>query len=123
MASIFEFETWRVRDGVAQADHDEMIRTWFAFVRDHQTELFPEWRSARYFREVDHDSEEPTGRFIMLFEYESPEARRVYKERRKDYAGPYQAYKAIDPYQYFDVESVTVDHWEPLEEDLWLDFT
>lgn len=123
MPSIFEFETWRLRDDVEQADHDEMIRTWFAFVRDHKDELFQEWRSARYFREVDHDSGEPTGRFIMLFEYASPEARRAYKERRKDYAGPYQAYKAIDPYQYFDVEAVTLEHWEPLEEDLWLDFT
>lgn len=122
MASIFDYETWQLRDDVDQADHDKMIRTWFNFVRDHQEELFPEWRSARYFREVDPESDEPTGRFIMLFEYESAEARRRYKERRKDYAGPYQAYKAIDPYQYFNVDTVTVSHWEPQENELWLDF-
>lgn len=123
MASIFEYETWRIRDGVAQADHDEMIRTWFAFVRDHKDEMFPEWRSARHFREVDQETGEPTGKYIMLFEYESPEARKRYKERRKDFAGPYEAYKKIDPYQYFDVDAVSLEHWHPREEELWLDFT
>jgi hypothetical protein len=124
MTSVFEFEAWRVKPGVSQESHDEIIRRWFAFVDEHREELFPEWRSTRYFRERNHASGEPTGRFIMLFEYESVEARARYKERRKNWDGPYEAYKAVDPYQaHFDLESVEEEIWEPREAQLWHDFS
>ena len=52
--SFVEFERWEIKEG-HQEDHHEMIRTWFKFVREHQPELFAEWKSARYYREVDRD--------------------------------------------------------------------
>jgi hypothetical protein len=59
----------------------------------------------------------------MLFEYVSHEGFLAYKERRKDWSGPYEAYKAVDPYQFFDLETVTEQYWMPEEQDLWLDFS
>ncbi|MGH2877025.1 MAG: hypothetical protein ACRDLV_12310 [Solirubrobacteraceae bacterium] len=124
MTSLMEFETWRVKPGVTQSSHDEIVRRWFAFVTEHREALFPEWRSTQYYREMDKRTGEPTGRYIMLFEYESAEARARYKERRKNWDGPYAAYKAVDPYQeHFDLESVRSEHWEPRERALWHDFS
>lgn len=124
MSSLIEFEAWRVKPGVAAESHDDIIRRWFAFVRDNRDELFPEWVSTRYYRELDRSTNEPTGRYIMLFEYESPEARDRYKERRKNWDGPYEAYKAVDPYQeHFDLETVEEEFWEPREAQLWHDFS
>ena len=118
--SFIEYETWKIKDGV-QADHDKMIRDWFEFVKTHRQALFPEWKSARYFRETDREGH-PTGRYIMLFEFYTREGHHAYKERRKDFSGPYAAYKAVDPYQFFIKESVTTDYWEPLESDAWFDY-
>jgi hypothetical protein len=59
----------------------------------------------------------------MLFGYVSHEGFLAYKERRKDWSGPYEAYKAVDPYQFFDLETVTEQYWMPEEQDLWLDFS
>ena len=71
--------------------------------------------------EVDREGE-PTGRYIMLFEFHTREGHHAYKERRKDWSGPYAEYKTVDPYQFFDLDSVTTDYWEPQEEDLWFEF-
>lgn len=47
----------------------------------------------------------------------------AYKERRKNWDGPYEAYKKVDPYQeFFDLETVTTDYWQPLETDKWAQF-
>jgi hypothetical protein len=119
--SFFEVETWVPKPGV-QAEHDEMVRRWSAFVREHQPELFPEWKSARYFRQVDRYTGQPTGRFVMMFEYISHPAFLAYKERRKEWSGPYAAYKEVDPYQFFDLETVTEAYWEPNDVGVWLDF-
>ena len=58
--------------------------------------------------------------FIMVFEYDSLEGHHAYKERRKNWDGPYEAYKKVDPYQeFFDLETVTTEYWQPLETDRW----
>ncbi len=118
--SIVELETWEIAGG-SEEQHHELIRAWFRYVSDHHADLFAEWKSARYYRQLDHD-ERPTGRYIMLFEFRSPEGRRVYKARRGDFSGPYAEYKKADPYQVFDHSSVHEELWEPLETELWLDF-
>ncbi len=119
--SIVEVETWLIADG-NQEQHDEMIRTWVAFLKEHP-DLFEGWKSVRYYRQVGIPGGEATGRYIMMFEYESMEARNAYKERRKDWSGPYAEYKKVDPYQFFDHSSVTVEAWEPQEEELWFSFS
>jgi len=64
-----------------------------------------------------------TGVFIMVFEYDSLEAHHAYKERRKNWDGPYEAYKKVDPYQeFFDLETVTTEYWQPLETEQWAQF-
>lgn len=120
--SFFEVETWKPKVG-CEKDHDDMVRQWFVYVKAHHDEMFPEWKSARYFREVDRNTGEPTGRYMMIFEYHTHEGFLAYKDRRKDWSGPYAEYKKVDPYQFFDLETVMVTHWEPQEEDWWLDFT
>ena len=118
--SFIEFETWRIKEG-NEAAHDEMIRKWFEFVRTHHAALFAEWKSARYFRQVSREGE-PTGKYIMLFEFYSREGHHAYKERRKNWDGPYEAYKAVDPYELFQLDTVTTEYWEPREEGLWFNF-
>ncbi len=118
--SFIEFETWRIKPEYQQ-QHDDMIRQWFHFVQTHQQELFPEWKSIRYFQEVDRDGH-PTGTYIMLFEFHSLEGHHAYKERRKDWSGPYAEYKKVDPYQFFDLDTVTTDYWQPREQALWTEF-
>ena len=119
--SFIEYETWTIKDGV-QKEHDKMIRQWFQFVKDRHDDLFPEWKSARYYRFVERDGS-PTGKYLMLFEFFSRESLIEYKERRKNWDGPYEEYKKYDPYQYFNVEEVTTEYWEPLEVNSWLDFS
>lgn len=122
MASFFEYEYWRVKPGY-EAKCDQMIRDWFKYVQTHYAEMFPEWKSARYFRQTDRDGN-PTGLYIMLFEYHSLEAHHAYKERRKNWDGPYAEYKTVDPYQEcFDLETVATEYWQPQETDLWFDFS
>jgi hypothetical protein len=118
--SFIEYETWTIKSGY-QAEHDDMIRQWANFVRSHQQDLFPEWKSIRYYRQVSRDGQ-PTGTYIMLFEYHSMEGHHAYKERRKDWSGPYAEYKTLDPYQFFNLESVTTEYWEPQEQALWAEF-
>ena len=118
--SFIEFETWRVRAGCEEQHHD-MIRQWFDFLIRHQKDLFPEWKSMRYYRQTDREGQ-PTGVYIMLFEYHSMAAHHAYKERRKDWSGPYADYKLVDPYQFFDHDSVTTEYWEPQETQRWAEF-
>lgn len=121
--SFTEVEIWRVAADVPLEKHDESIRQWMDWVQDNQVELFPEWKSVRYYAEIDHDDRTPTGRYVMLFEFYDMAGRDAYKERRKDWSGPYADYKKVDPYQFFDHSSVTLDFWESREEDRWLDFS
>jgi hypothetical protein len=118
--SFFEYETWRVMPEFKD-EHDAMIKRWFDFLTEYQAKLFPEWKSMRHFRQVDRDGA-PTGVYIMLFEYHSRAAHHAYKERRKDWSGPYAEYKKVDPYQFFELESVAVHYWEPRETERWREF-
>lgn len=118
--SFIEYETWRIAEGNEEAHH-QMIRDWFDFVKVNHAELFAEWKSAQYFRQTDHDGH-PTGTYIMLFEFHTREAHHAYKERRKDWSGPYEAYKKVDPYELFESGTVTTEYWEPQEEGLWFSF-
>lgn len=118
--SFIEFESWEIQEG-NEAGHHDMIRRWFSFVQEHHAELFKEWKSTRYYRETDREGK-PTGRYLMLFEFYTREGHHAYKERRKDWSGPYEAYKEVDPYLFFKPESVVISYWEPQEVDLWFQF-
>ena len=118
--SFVEFEHWRIAAGNEETHH-ELIRRWFAFVREHHAELFAEWKSARYYRQVSREGE-PTGTYIMLFEFHSREGHHAYKERRKEWSGPYEEYKAVDPYELFEPGTVVTEYWEPQETERWFEF-
>ncbi len=119
--SFIEYEYWRVKPQYMEQHHD-MIRRWFDFLTAHQAELFPEWKSMRYYRQVNREGE-PTGVYIMLFEYHSLAAHHAYKERRKNWDGPYAAYKEVDPYQFFEQDTVVTEYWEPQETARWAEFS
>ncbi|NLO70420.1 MAG: hypothetical protein GX102_05660 [Porphyromonadaceae bacterium] len=119
---FLEYETWRIKEGVKMEDYDKIIRDWFRYIVSHREELFPEWISAKYYRKTDREGN-PTGVYVMIFEYDSLEGHHAYKERRKNWDGPYAEYKLYDPYQeYFDLESVTTEYFQPLQKEEWFDF-
>ena len=120
---FLEYETWRLKKDIDMEAYDKIIKEWFAFVVKNRQELFPEWVSAKYYRKTDRDGN-PNGLFVMMFEYESLEGHHAYKERRKDWDGPYEAYKAVDPYQeFFELDSVTTEYLQPQEVESWFDFS
>jgi hypothetical protein len=119
--SFFEVETWRIGEGHTVEEHDEMMRAWFRYVKEHHADMFAEWKSARYYRELTR-SGEPTGKYIILFEFHTHAGFLAYKERRKDWSGPYAEYKTVDPYEIFDHDTVTTEYWEPQESQLWFEF-
>ena len=120
---FLEYETWRLKKDIDMEAYDKIIKDWFAFVVKNRQELFPEWVSAKYYRKTDRDGN-PNGLFVMMFEYESLEGHHAYKERRKDWDGPYEAYKAVDPYQeFFELDSVTTEYLLPQEVESWFDFS
>ena len=120
---FLEYETWRLKKDIDMEAYDKIIKDWFAYVVKNRQELFPEWVSAKYYRKTDRDGN-PNGLFVMMFEYESLEGHHAYKERRKDWDGPYEAYKAVDPYQeFFELESVTTEYLQPQEVESWFDFS
>ena len=120
---FLEYETWRLKKDIDMEAYDKIIKDWFAFVVKNRQELFPELVSAKYYRKTDRDGN-PNGLFVMMFEYESLEGHHAYKERRKDWDGPYEAYKAVDPYQeFFELESVTTEYLQPQEVESWFDFS
>lgn len=117
--SVFEVESWNVAEGKAE-EHDRAMRQWLEWVRAHR-ELFPEWKSVRYF--VKTIAGEESGRHFVMWEYESLADYEAYKARRADYQGPYAEYKENDPY-YMDVfihSGMEVEVWEDLERDLWIE--
>ena len=120
---FLEYETWRLKKDIDMEAYDKIIKDWFAFVVKNRQELFPEWVSAKYYRKTDRDGN-PNGLFVMMFEYESLEGHHAYKERRKDWDGPYEAYKAVDPYEeFFELDSVTTEYLQPQEVESWFDFS
>lgn len=120
---FLEYETWRLKEGVDLKAYDRIIHDWFAFLKERRAELFGEWVSAKYYRKTDRDGN-PTGVYVMIFEYDSLAGHHAYKERRKNWDGPYAEYKTVDPYQeFFDLESVTCEYLQPLETEHWFDFS
>ena len=93
---FYEYETWKLKEGVNIEEYDQMLRDWFQFLHDHKEELFQEWISAKYYKETDIEGV-PSGRYIMVFEYESLDGHHAYKKRR-NYKGPYAPYKLVEPY-------------------------
>ncbi len=116
---IFEVETWKVKPG-KEKDHEQALQTWMKWVGEHK-ELFPEWKSLRYF--VKYIAAEDTDRHIMVWEYDSLAAFERYKERRGEYEGPYAEYKKVDPYymDLFDHTSMSVEVWKDQARDLWIE--
>ena len=116
---IFEVESWRVADG-KEEEHGKWLRRWLQWVNDHR-ELFPEWRSVRYF--VKTIAGEESERHMVIWEYDSLAAFEAYKARRGDYEGPYAEYKENDPYYkgVFNHQSMKVEVWKDLERDLWIE--
>jgi len=116
---VFEVETWRVKPG-KEKDHEQALQTWMKWVGAHR-ELFPEWKSLRYF--VKYIAAEDTDRHIMVWEYDSLAAFEEYKERRGEYGGPYAEYKKVDPYHMdlFDHTSMSVEVWKDQDRDLWIE--
>jgi hypothetical protein len=120
---FLEYETWVLKKDVRADDYDRIMRDWFRFLKEHKEEMFAEWVSARYYRKTDRDGN-PTGVYVMIFEYDSIEGHHAYKERRKNWDGPYEAYKAVDPYQeFFDLDSVTTEYFLPEQEGEWFDYS
>lgn len=115
---FYELETWRPRPG-QQAEHDRLIRAWFDYLHAHHAALFPEWRSARFFRELHPETHAAAGTYGMLFGYADQAGFLAYKERRRDWSGPYAEYKQVDPYPVFIPESVNTSHWQPVGPDRW----
>ena len=90
--AIFEMESWNVTDG-KQKEHDEALLGWLKFIKKNR-ELFKEWKSVRYF--VKDIAGEESNRHFIIWEYDSLCDFEKYKERRKDYTGPYAEYKKVD---------------------------
>lgn len=119
---FYEYETWKLKEDVVYEDYDKLISDWFKFLTEHKEEMFAEWVSAKYFRQTDREGN-PTGTYIMVFEYDSLEGHHAYKERRKNWDGPYEEYKKVDPYQYFfNLDTVTTEYWQPMQADNWFDY-
>ena len=119
---FLEYETWVLKKDIKMEDYDKIIEDWFEFLKENKKALFDEWISAKYYRKTDREGN-PTGVYVMIFEYESLEGHHAYKDRRKNWDGPYEAYKKVDPYQeFFDLGTVTTEYMQPLATDSWFDY-
>lgn len=119
---FLEYETWVLKKDVKMEDYDKIIEDWFEYLKEHKKEMFDEWISAKYYRKTDREGN-PTGVYVMIFEYESLEGHHAYKERRKNWDGPYEEYKKVDPYQeFFDLDTVTTEYMQPLATDHWFNY-
>ena len=117
--AVFEVESWLVKEG-KEADHNKEMRRWLQWVNDHR-ELFPEWKSVRYFAKQVAGSD--SGRHLVMWEYESLTDYETYKARRANYEGPYAEYKENDPYYkgVFMHDRMGLEFWQDRERDLWLE--
>jgi hypothetical protein len=117
--TIFEVESWRVAEG-REKEHEEAMRQWLKWTKEHR-ELFPEWKSLKYY--VKYVAGDDSERHIVIWEYESLTAFDSYKNRRSSYEGPYKEYKKNDPYYkgVFNHSTMSDEFWKPLERDLWLE--
>ena len=118
--AVFEVESWLVADG-KEKEHDEEMRRWLSWVKAHR-DLFPEWKSVRYFEKLAAGTGE-SNRHLVMWEYESLATYESYKARRKDYAGPYKEYKENDPYYkgVFIHSLMGMEFWKDQQRDLWIE--
>ena len=117
--AIFEMESWYVAEGKSE-QHKMALQGWLKWVNDHR-ELFPEWKSVRYFyKKV---AGEESDRHFIIWEYDSFADFEKYKKRRGDYKGSYEEYKKHDPYYMgvFEHKGMKIEFWEDLERDLWIE--
>ena len=117
--AAFEVESWRVAES-KEEEHKKAIRGWLKWVNDHR-ELFKEWKSVRYF--VKTFAGEESGRYFVIWEYESLADYEAYKARRGDYKGEYAEYKKNDPY-YKDVfihAGMKMEVWKDLDREFWIE--
>jgi len=117
--AVFEVESWTVKEGKEQ-EHAEAMRQWLSWVKEHR-ELFPEWKSLRYFNK--YVAGEESGRHVVIWEYESLTAFEQYKKRRANYEGPYEEYKVNDPYYkgVFDHSRMKMEFWNDVDRDMWIE--
>lgn len=117
--AVFEVESWLVAEG-KEKEHDVEMARWLGWVKEHR-DLFPEWKSVRYFEK--YVAGEESGRHLVMWEYENLTAFEAYKNRRKDYEGPYKEYKENDPYYkgVFIHHIMKVEFWKDLERNLWIE--
>ena len=117
--AVFEMESWLVAEG-KEKEHKHAMRDWLQWVNDHR-ELFPEWKSVRYFAKT--IAGEESERHFIIWEYDSLADFEAYKARRGDYEGPYEEYKKHDPYymSVFEHSSMKIELWKDLERDLWIE--
>lgn len=117
--AVFEVESFLPAEG-KEGEMEEAMQRWLKWVHDHR-ELFPEWKSVRYFQK--HVAGDDSNRYLVMWEYESYAAFEAYKARRKDYDGPYAEYKENDPY-YKDVfihSRMGYEFWRDKERELWIE--
>jgi hypothetical protein len=117
--AVFEVESWLVAEG-KDKEHAAEMRRWLSWVKAHR-ELFPEWKSVRYFEKLAAGAD--SNRHLVIWEYESLAAYETYKTRRKDYQGPYAEYKENDPYYkgVFIHSMMGMEFWKDVDRDLWIE--
>jgi len=117
--AVFEMESWFVAEG-KEKEHAQAMRGWLQWVNNNR-ELFVEWKSVRYFyKKV---AGEESGRFFIIWEYDSLAAFEEYKAKRSGYKGLYAEYKKYDPYcmDVFNHHGMKVEFWSDEDRDLWIE--
>lgn len=116
--AIFEAESYYITEGKHE-EYTAAMRDFLEWVNANR-ELFPEWKSLRYFEK--YIAGEETDRHFIVWEYESLAAFEAYKKRRANYDGAYEEYKKHDPYHQgvFQTTGMKVEIWKELERELWL---
>ena len=117
--AIFEVESYYVAEG-KEEEYKAAMHDFLEWVNAHR-ELFPEWKSLRYFTKYIAGKE--TERHFIAWEYDNLAAFEGYKKRRANYEGPYAEYKKHDPYYkgVFNHTEMEVEVWKDMERGLWLE--
>ena len=108
--NFYEVETWRPRLSCPAEEYERAIENWFTYVTENK-ELFPGLISAKYFNKCDREAN-PDGYYMMILEYESPEACKALHARIRDSLekndGVYAEYAAKDPHSCFDIDHMNM---------------
>ena len=108
--NFYEVETWRPRLSCPAEEYEKAIENWFTYVTEKKG-LFPGLISAKYFNKCDREAN-PDGYYMMILEYESPEACKALHARIRDSLekndGVYAEYAAKDPHSCFDIDHMNM---------------